>query len=109
MSAPNSYANAINPAVIRVRNGVGVGLSLSGCDLRIGLDRNVINRSRLRHTSGIISSKFKGLTMNKQNDKMTDSEFKTAVMVIGAATVGFAVLPVLTLGLVVGGWFVRLK
>lgn len=47
--------------------------------------------------------------MNNRNDKMTDSEFKTAVMVIGAATVGFAVLPVLTLGLVVGGWFVRLK
>jgi hypothetical protein len=47
--------------------------------------------------------------MNNRNDKMTDSEFKTAVMVIGAASIGFAVLPVLTLGLVVGGWFVRAK
>lgn len=47
--------------------------------------------------------------MNKQNDKMTDNEFKTALLVIGAVGVGLAVLPTLTIGAVVGSWFMRVK
>lgn len=43
--------------------------------------------------------------MNTRNDKMTDNEFKTSLLVIGAVGVGLAVLPTLTIGLVIGAWF----
>lgn len=43
--------------------------------------------------------------MNNTNDKMTSDEFKTALLVIGAAGVGLAVLPVFTLGAIAASWF----